>query len=154
MASGLVELLLCSRIGKLHESVLTTKAEPLHIQIALLLLGFEAGRHPVCDKDEKDSRRVGDMVAVFVVLKKGAARETLRGDQTVWDRPENRPMRCPSWVFLGSRVYRGRFCAQQAGSIITTYHDPLAILDNPNDTTKDDTLFFVNEKIGLKRASP
>lgn len=149
MDRGLVELLLCSRTGKLHESVLATNAEPIHIQVALLLLGLKPGKHPFCDK--KDPRPVGDMVDVFVVFGKTGAKKTVRGEDLIWNKPKKRAMRHTPWVFLGSRIYEGRFCAQSLGSIITTYHDPLAILDNPLETTTDDTLYFVNEKMRLKR---
>src|SRR3954469_13485921 len=39
MTNGLVEYLLVTTKGKLHESVLKTETEPYHIQLALLLLG-------------------------------------------------------------------------------------------------------------------
>jgi len=43
MTEGVVELLACGRLGKRHESVLVVDAKPLHVQLALLLLGLEPG---------------------------------------------------------------------------------------------------------------
>src|SRR5207248_7137329 len=41
MQRGLVEYLAVATRGKLHESVLEVDARPLHIQLALILLGLE-----------------------------------------------------------------------------------------------------------------
>ncbi|NTU43497.1 MAG: hypothetical protein HGA78_10725, partial [Nitrospirales bacterium] len=47
MDKGLLEYLLVRTGGKTHESLLRTNVEPYHLQIALLLLGFEGTEKPV-----------------------------------------------------------------------------------------------------------
>ena len=42
MSAGLIEYLACSAGGKLHESILVLDAKPIHLQVALILLGLEA----------------------------------------------------------------------------------------------------------------
>jgi len=48
------------------------------------------------------------------------------------------------WVFLGSRLAEGRFGADLDGSIITTFHDPLAILEIAEETANDDIYYNAN----------
>ncbi|MGB9598126.1 MAG: YdjY domain-containing protein, partial [Candidatus Poribacteria bacterium] len=43
MTAGIIELLACTKIGKLHESLLVMDVEPIHLQTALILLGLEFG---------------------------------------------------------------------------------------------------------------
>src|ERR1700731_2169644 len=44
MHRGMIEFMAVASEGKLHESVLLAEAEPLHIHLALLLLGLEPGQ--------------------------------------------------------------------------------------------------------------
>ena len=48
-----------------------------------------------------------------------------------------------TWVFLGSRVVDGTFGADVDGTLITTFHDPLAILELALPTVNDDVYYFV-----------
>jgi hypothetical protein len=52
------------------------------------------------------------------------------------------------WVFSGSKILDdGRFAAQVTRTLITTYHDPYTILDNPLPTGADDTLYYVHTEV-------
>jgi hypothetical protein len=51
------------------------------------------------------------------------------------------------WVFSGSRARNGVFMAQSTGTLIVTYHDPDAILDNPLPDGADDTVYIVNGQV-------
>src|ERR1051326_8066576 len=46
MSKGMIEYLAVAEEGKRHESVLLVEAEPLHIHLALLLLGLDPGPRP------------------------------------------------------------------------------------------------------------
>jgi hypothetical protein len=51
------------------------------------------------------------------------------------------------WIFSGSRVINGTYMADMEGSIITTYHDPFTILDNPLPGGGNDELYVVNHDL-------
>lgn len=141
MTEGLVELLLCTLDGKTHESVFTTAAKPLHIQTALLLLGARAGKCP--NEPDADNVPEGDRFVIFV---QSQGKPQQRAEHCVWNDKAQRPMAPTGWVFTGSKIIEGQFGADIDGSIVATYYDPLAILNNPLPTRHDDETYFVNEK--------
>ncbi len=51
------------------------------------------------------------------------------------------------WIFTGSRTANGIFTAQAVGTLITTFHDPDAIIDNPLPEGADDMVYIVNAQV-------
>ena len=147
MQAGLVELFACTPTGKTHESVVVLDVQPLHLQLALLALGLNPGRNPGVPKEAGDDRKPGDIVEIHVSWKAGDKKREVRAEETIYDKPQGRTMAKTDWVFLGSQAWDGAFAADEGGSLITTYHDPLAIIENPLDTVNDDTLYFANTSV-------
>jgi hypothetical protein len=144
MSEGLVELLACAPGGKVHESVLVIDVEPYHLQVALLLLGLEARGNLEYQGDPKTPE--GDPVEIFVEWMDSTNGETksYRAEDLVYNVKKDRPMKHTHWVFTGSQVVDSVFVAQLEKSLVTTYHDPFTILDNPLPTGADDTLYEAN----------
>jgi len=141
MQEGIVELVACSSAGKLHESVFLADIEPYHLQLALLLLGLEPKGGVQYQGDPTTPR--GDHVLIWVE-RDGQRR---RVEDYVWDLPRQAPMERTSWVFTGSKFVEGQFGAQVTRTLITTYHDPYTILDNPLPTGGDDTVYEANKRV-------
>lgn len=141
MQKGMIELVACSSGGKLHESILLVHAEPYHLQLALLLLGLN---HKGGVKFQGDATQPeGDRVLVFVE-RDGRRR---RVEDYVWDLNHKTPMEHTDWIFSGSKFINGEFGAQLTRTLITTYHDPYTILDNPLPTGADDEVYEVNSQV-------
>lgn len=58
-----------------------------------------------------------------------------------------------AWLFTGSLMQSvtgnpgdATYAADFVKSIITTYHDPSSVLENPLPEGRDDTLYFVREQ--------
>jgi hypothetical protein len=75
LRQGLLELIACTKGTKEHESIVVIKARPMHIHVALLLLGAKNG-NPAMRKptNEKGTRWIdippkGDPVGVYLVFK-------------------------------------------------------------------------------------
>jgi hypothetical protein len=145
MDSGIVELLACVKGGKVHESVLVIDIIPHHLQVALLLLGLEYHGDLEYQGDPRQPK--GDSVEVWVEWKSKGKVVRKRGEDLIYDIPKKRSMPHTPWVFTGSRVINGVFQADVQKSIITTYHDPYTIIDNPLPEGGDDTVYEVNESI-------
>ena len=70
-----LELVACTKEGKVHESVIAVEARPVHIHTALLLLGAKNGspasRQPVDNEQVRwiDIPPHGDPIEVFLVWK-------------------------------------------------------------------------------------
>jgi hypothetical protein len=147
MQSGLVEYLAChEEVGKLHESVLKLEAKPYDIQIALLLLGFKNKNNLKFQGDSTIPE--GDPLDIFVEWKlTDKAKKRVRAEELVFDQQKKKTMEKTHWVFTGSQIVDGQFMADTDGSIIATFRDPLAIINNPLPTGADDTIYVSNEKL-------
>lgn len=149
MTEGLVELFLCTSSGKTHESVFVTEAKPIHVQTALLLLGARAGKCP--NEKGADDVPEGDRIVVLVQIKD---KEPVRAEQFVWHQTAKQAMEQTTWVFTGSKIIEGQYMADVEGSLVATWYDPLAIVNNPLPTNADDELYVVNTKAAPAQGSP
>jgi hypothetical protein len=132
MDKGLLEYLLVKSSGKTHESLLRTKAEPYHLQLACLLLGLEGTTRPLAFQGAPETLG-GDPVSITITrLDKGGRSINIKPEEWLSKMQEMRPVPVEklSMVFTGSTVIDGRFLAQTDGSMIALYHDPVAIIDN------------------------
>jgi hypothetical protein len=159
---GMIEYLAVAAEGKLHESVLQVDAEPLHLHVALLLLGLEPGPRP---------RYQGDPLSPLGVRKKGTAggesnplperawvearvswqaggrEREARLEELAWDIPASQPMAPVAWLFTGAAVPgRGPWTMEER-SVVATYRDPDAVLNNPLPSGGDDTVYKANERL-------
>ena len=152
MQKGMIELLACSVGGKVHESVLVLDVVPYHLQVALLLLGLNFKGGLEFQGDPKAPK--GDSVVVRVTWKNGDRDTTVRLEQLAWEVSGNKPMERTEFVFVGSKMVEGKFMADVEKSLITTYHDPYTILDNPLSTGANDEVYKVNETLVPVKGTP
>lgn len=153
---GPIELLACLPRGKTHESVFVLKVEPKDLQVALLLLGLQEGRNPAVEYPPDSAERgrpPGDEVRILIQWRESG--EGTAAEREVQSAPAERflynveadsPMARATWAFLGSRMVNGRFGAELDGSLVATYHDPLAILELALPTVNDDIYYVVNKE--------
>lgn len=146
MQSGLVEYLIVTRQGKRHESVLVADIRPLHLQVALLLLGLESGGNLEAQGDS--AMPSGDSVTIQVswVTKSGKA-ETHAATDLIYNSVSSKPMEPTVWIFTGSTVWEKGLVADTEGSIVATYSDPAALINNPLPGRFDDTILGINSEI-------
>lgn len=147
MDHGPVELLACTPYGKRHESVLALDAAPHHLQVALLLLGLEPTHRPLAEQGDP-ATPTGDSVVVEVSWRDSTGTpHVMRGEDLLLDMKTGQAMGHTPWIFVGSRIVGGQFQAQIFGNLITTYHDPDTILDNPLPGGADDTVYSVRSGV-------
>jgi hypothetical protein len=146
MEEGLVELILCGRKGKLHESVLKTEIVPSHLQVALLLLDFNYGSAEA--EYNWQGPVAGDSLYIWADWQKeDGGMERHRIEELVWNVQREAPMQNTHWVLWGSEVIDGNYMADVEESIITTYRNNFTIIENPLETGMDDTLYEVNKDL-------
>jgi hypothetical protein len=63
-------------------------------------------------------------------------------------------MAAAPWTFTGSIIDSTGFVADEELSLIATYRDPAAIINNRLPTGSDDTIYKVNERIVPKWGTP
>ncbi len=147
MQTGLVEYLAChAEVGKLHESVLKFEAKPSDLQVALLLLGFKPKNNLKYQGDPTIPE--GDRLEIWVEWKlPDKSTKRVRAEELVCDPEKKKTMDKTYWVFTGSQIIDGQFMADIEGSLIATFRDPAAIINNPLPSGADDTRYVSNEKL-------
>lgn len=153
MSSGMVEYIACTAYGKLHESVLVLDAEPYHIQVALLLLGLKPGDRPI-DFQGAPQKPCGAPVRILISWQAEGKAEEYPLETVLFYNELQNIMERTDWVFTGSQFLNGEYQAQVEGSIIASYHDPVAIIDHRSDTGTDDTLYQVNHSLVPPAGTP
>ncbi|HTG43749.1 MAG TPA: YdjY domain-containing protein [Verrucomicrobiae bacterium] len=124
MTEGPIEYVLVSALGKLHESLFKTEAEPIQIQTAVLLLL----KDPISSNSTPKLR-------ISVALPGG---KIIPADSLIDDVARNKSMPEGLWNYRGSRLMDGTFIAQRDGSIISIIADPEALIESGRVAAEND----------------
>jgi hypothetical protein len=134
MDSGSVEYLAVAPRGKTHESLLLVDVQPLHLQLALLVLGLEPKNVLRAQGDRAVPQ--GAPVEIRVRWRTATGKTQEARAETLLAEMDSRgnlrrAMPPHNWVFTGSRIVKEGFEADLEKSLVAIWHDPAAILDNP-----------------------
>jgi len=171
-----IELFACTEGGKVHETVVVLDCKPSNLNLALLLLGLDDGgqvREKV--KVMRDGKEVeqemlvengpryfgdprkphGDRLLVRVRWTNPETKKetTVRAEDMVYNVSKQKPMRPVGWTFTGSRWVKNprsgkvEFAADHTKTVMTTYHDPNTVLENPLNTGGNDELYHANADV-------
>lgn len=152
MQRSTVEYLAVAPGGKRHESVLLLQVRPLHLQVGLILLGLEPRGGLRYQGDTQVPK--GSPLDLWVSWQRGGRTVKVAAGELVWDGAKRRPMGRGDWVFSGSRVDADGFVADRDLSLIGTYRDPGAIINNALPEGADDTVYKVNERVCPPAGTP
>lgn len=156
--SGLIELFACTEGGKDHESVVVVPCPPQELQLALILLGLKEGKEGPKGFGDP-TKPTGDRVVCEIEWTKDGKTERHCAEDCVRNGREHAAMARVGWVYTGSEFQdeidpdtgkptgRTIYAANRQKTLIATYHDPTALLDNPLYDGGDDGLYFAEEKI-------
>lgn len=138
--SGLIEYALVTEKGKVHESLLATKASPWHVHLGALLTGLAAADDdaPPIEIDvliewETNGPRRSHRLEELIALAKDSA-----------CGPRGGTLEIGCWNYHGSIVNAHGFAASREGSLITLIGDPSALILNPRPGHIDDSLHVPN----------
>lgn len=162
MNEGLIEVVISTPGGKLHESILAASIQPLHLHVALLLLGLTPGSNPgwyllpdPSMRPEGWDRPPGSQVNVFVGWDTPEGMREVRAESLLMDIRTGEPMPKTAWVFVGSRLGpHGEYFADGHGSMMTSYHDYTAVLDNPLEAGRLDDFMHANSSLVPSPGTP
>jgi len=145
LREGNIEYVVVTTSGKTHESIFKTEAQPLHIQLALLLLGAKGTTNSLPEDAAKSLS--GDPVIVEVSWRVGgkavSESRTYRAEEFIHDRRTQRGLAEGIWVYTGSRIREDGFAAQVDGSIVSLITDPDALVNNPRPGREDDDNWLI-----------
>jgi hypothetical protein len=159
MTSGLIEVLLCCPEGKVHESLLTTRVSPLEFQTALLLLGLDPVNEIPDDPSKADPlssyktiETLGDSLLLFLETEKEGKviREPI--ETFIRDERTKSSVSHVTWLFKGAVTHQsGHVLVDPNVTIISTYIDPVSLMELNASSKFNDELFYVNEAAKLTK---
>lgn len=138
---GTIEYVVVAETGKTHESLLKTTAKPMHIHLALLLLGVRA---PGTNEFQPNQPPPGQPVRVELRWTQAGQARRAAAEEWVLDRQTREAMKPGVWIYNGSNISEGMFTAQRDGSVISTRIDPDALINNPRPGRENDDRYEAN----------
>ena len=134
-----VEYAVVHKTGKTHESIFRTEAQPLDIQVALLLLGLKGAMTNAFGTEGKGAP-VGEKVWIEVGWTNQGARIQCPMEDLVFNREAKAALARGAWIYNGSNFSEGAFTAQRDGSIVSIHSDADALFNNPRSGRENDDL--------------
>ena len=142
LLEGNIEYVVVNTAGKTHESLLRTAVQPLHVQLAFLLLGAKGiGTNQLSADPFVDLP--GEKVQVELSWVSAGKTNRAPAEEFVQNRRSASPASRGAWVYTGSRLREDGFAAQLDGSIISLITDPDALINNPRRGREDDDNWLV-----------
>jgi len=150
-----MELFACAPGGKTHEAVAAADIVPSDLHAALLEAGLMTYPYPNrVAADRQDL--LGSRAIVWMVWTENGTQKRLCAEETLLDTRLNRPMGWWGWAFVGQyeivtdketgqkmRVYQ----PDSEKSLITNYHTPNSVLDNPRSQGAFDADYLGNTPV-------
>ncbi|MEO6787154.1 MAG: YdjY domain-containing protein [Chthoniobacteraceae bacterium] len=160
MNDGLLEYLMVSPQGPVHESLFTSEAAPQDVHMAMLLLGAkgmvqqQAGKEPPrIDAAYLASapKLTGDRISLTVKWTDKSGKEQVTPPERWIVRrifTPKKPAKTVTaedgpWLYTGSFFYENRFIAQVEGAFAAMVTYPGALINNPRTGSNDDQIWFV-----------
>jgi hypothetical protein len=165
VTKGLVELFGCGEGGKEHETVVRLESNIQALDLALTSAGLKRGRLPA--KTDLNLSDQGSRVLILVQwVDKNGKVVTHRSEDLIVSMRRNGPMPRVGWTYVGQWMEvadptspKGEkkhkvLAATGSRSLITTFRDRTALLDNPLEEAVDDTLFGANYMLLPESGTP
>jgi hypothetical protein len=158
MEEGLIEYLLVSPQGSVHESLLVTEVQASDIHFAVLLLGAKGA--PASDAPHADLQGIGqitadslgreqlpkgDSVRITVTWREGNQKRSIPIEDWVRNMETQNGMERGPWIYTGSRLVDRTFYAQATGDLAAVVLNPGALINNPRSGNQNDQLWSVNK---------
>ena len=157
MSEGLIEVILCRKEGKVHESLLVTDVSPLEFQTALLLLGLDPVNEVPDIASEVDPvsqfrsiETSGDSVRLYISHTVNGETVKKPVEHFVYDESVDQTLEPSTWLFRGAATHQnGHVLVDPDVTMIATYHDPVAMMELNSQSKFNDELFYINKDAKL-----
>ncbi|MBK8001384.1 MAG: hypothetical protein IPK15_22435 [Verrucomicrobia bacterium] len=144
MRSNIVEYAVVTRTGKTHESLFRTDVDPMHIHLAMLLLGAKPANVSSLGGDPKATIPGQPIHIEAHWTREGHEIRVPLENLLAYTTNHQKTLPRGTWTYNGSYLNEGRFMAKADGSIISLQEDSIALVNNPNPSRFFDDLHMVN----------
>jgi len=141
--SGVLEVILATPKGRLHESLLKTDAQPLHLQTLLYLINANNG-----SRQKNKKQKQGDLFDIQIEWKDKTGKKNREPiESLIKNTKTEKNMKQTGWVFVGSSIKNGEFLANLEGNLVICYSAGFqTVLDISIKNADDDTIYVVTTK--------
>lgn len=153
MTEGLLEYALVHADGKIHESLLLTRVNPTHVNLAFKLLGYLPSEELFYALEEDGSAsnrlikvdqktRAAARTKVTLEWRKDGATKSAQLHDWISHAVSERPMPAAPWVYGGSFLVEGRFAAETSGDLIAIFTSQSALLNYAGKDSDNDEVWI------------
>ena len=143
LRDALIEYAVVGKTGKRHESLLMTEADPVHIHLAMLLLGTKTP--PRKSKNKDNPLPPGQSIDILISWQQNGKEQTGRLEDWIIVGEDKLPAGKGKWIYNGARIDKGRFTALSEQSIVALILDVHALVNNPRTGNENDEIWFPHE---------
>ncbi len=153
---GLIEFLLVTEKGKVHEALFSCAISPTDLNVAFKLLGYPSsselfeivgadyrptGKFPELPEEIRNGARI----AISVTWPHEGAEKTCAVHELVKNTATGALMPPGPWLYTGSIIHEGVFRAETTGDIIAVFSNPTAMVNFPGEARTNDEVWSVNQ---------
>ena len=139
LREGYLELFACGNRVREHEAIVSLKARPLHINVALMLLGLKPGNAVTVAADGTFLPPAGPLMRVFVEWEADGKTVRKEAHELMNDASTEKQAQPQKWAFCGGVIHEGHFPADYEGTVICVSNFGTAILDLPYESSDRNT---------------
>lgn len=130
---GMIEVILCTKSGKTHESLITTEVSAIELQTALLLSGFKSLGNKIPRKiknfGKKKNISKADSLHLFAVWTDSAGNHSKNIGNFIWSARNKTALTNASWFFNGLLTgENGKILSNNEFSLIAANYDAYSVL--------------------------
>lgn len=153
---GLIEFLLVTEKGKIHESLFSCAISPTDLNVAIKLLGYPSspelfqivtpGHRPTGKYPEvPEEVRNGARLAISVSWQHDGEEKTCAVNELVKNTATGEVMPPGPWLYTGSLITQTGFRAEGTGDIIAVFSNPAAMVNYPGEARTNDEVWWVKQ---------
>lgn len=161
LVEGVLEYAIVHEKGKIHESLLMTKASPLHLNIVLKLLRYQespelfeildenyesTGKFPEVSEERKTASRL----QVLVKWELDGKKEEASLNDLIYHTTTEKAMEPAPWIYQGSYMHENAFKAETSGDLAAIYITRSSLINFSGEDNTTDEPWIPN----LKRVPP
>lgn len=161
----ILEYLLVTSQGKIHESLFITEAKPSHVNIAFKLLGYKEAKHlfrtinedfqPQEDYETAtDEEKEKSKFKISVKWLSDGVKKSHPVEDLVKNVKTKKNLEVTPWVYGGSYIHKGSYVADLNHDIIAIYTDRAAVANYAGEGREDDTLWVPQSDILPAQGTP
>jgi hypothetical protein len=134
-----LELFACGNGVREHEAIVSVKARPRDVNVALIMLGDPPGHSATYTKDGQFLPPYGPVYRVFVEYQVEGKPKRVEAHHWLKDTSTGKPPKPMTWVFAGGEMRKGHFIPDYEGTVVCLSNFQAPILDVPFESSSKNT---------------